>query len=50
MDLRIKYFEGAKRLEQIEKGNRIDVYANADVFIPHGVAVKIPLGFALELP
>ena len=50
MDIRIKYFEGAKRLEQIEKGNWIDVYSNVDVFIPLGVAVKIPLGFALELP
>ena len=50
MDIRIKYFEGARKLEQIEKGNWIDVYANEDVFIPLGVAVKIPLGFALELP
>ena len=42
MDIRIKYFEGAKRLEQIEKGNWIDVYSNVDIFIPLGVAVKIP--------
>ena len=50
MDIRIKYIEGATRLEQIEKGNWIDVYSNVDVFIPLGDAVKIPLGFALELP
>ena len=50
MEIKIKYFEGARKLEQIEKGNWIDVYANEDVFIPLGVAVKIPLGFALELP
>ena len=50
MEIKIKYFEGARKLEQIEKGNWIDVYANEDVFIPLGDAVKIPLGFAMELP
>ena len=50
MKLRIKYFEGATKLQKIEKGNWIDVYAREDVFIPLGEQRLIPLGFALELP
>lgn len=50
MKLRIKYFEGATRLQKIVKGNWIDVYANEDVFIPKNEMRLIPLGFALELP
>lgn len=50
MKMRIKYFDGAKKLEKINKGNWIDVYANKDVFIPLGERAMIPLGFALELP
>ena len=50
MKLRIKYFEGATRLQKIVKGNWIDVYANKDVFVPQGERAMIPLGFALELP
>lgn len=50
MKIRIKYFEGATKLEKITKGNWIDVYANKDVFIPVGERAMIPLGFALELP
>ena len=50
MKMRIKYFDGAKKLEKISKGNWIDVYANKDVFVPEGERVMIPLGFALELP
>lgn len=50
MDIRIKYFEGAKRLEAIEKGNWIDVYANETIFIPEGQSHRIRLGFAMELP
>ena len=50
MKIRIKYFEGATKLQKIEKGNWIDVYANKDMFIPEGTGDKIPLGFALELP
>lgn len=50
MKIRIKYFEDAKRLEKIAKGNWIDVYANKDVFIPLNERAMIPLGFALELP
>lgn len=50
MKLRIKYFEGATRLQKIAKGNWIDVYANKDVFIKVGDRAMVPLGFALELP
>lgn len=50
MRMKIKYFDGAKKLEKINKGNWIDVYANKDIFIPLGQRAMIPLGFALELP
>ncbi|OSA89125.1 UNVERIFIED_ORG: deoxyuridine 5'-triphosphate nucleotidohydrolase [Clostridium botulinum] len=50
MKIRIKYFDGAKKLEKISNGNWIDVYANKDVFVPVGERAMIPLGFALELP
>lgn len=48
--IRIKYFEGAKKLEKISKGDWIDLYANKDVFIPEGTRAMIPLGVAMELP
>mgnify|MGYP003295243675 CR=1 FL=1 len=50
MKIRIKYFEGATKLEKISKGDWIDVYANKDVFVEEGERAMIPLGFALELP
>ena len=50
LTMRIKYFEGATKLEKIAKGNWIDVYANKDMFVKEGDRAMIPLGFALELP
>ena len=50
MKIRIKYFDGATKLQKISKGNWIDVYSNKDVFVPFGKRAMIPLGFALELP
>ncbi len=50
MKIRIKYFDGATKLQKITKGNWIDVYANKDVFVPVNERAMIPLGFALELP
>lgn len=50
MKIRIKYFEGAVRLKKIEKGNWIDLYSNADIFIKTGEKAMIPLGIAMELP
>ena len=48
--MKIKYFEGATKLEVNPKGNLIDVYAREDVFIPYMGYAMIKLGFALELP
>lgn len=51
MEMKVKYFEGQdKKLEFIDKGDWIDVYANEDVFIPTGEMRLVPLGFAMELP
>ena len=50
MKMRIKYFEGATKLEKITKGNWIDVYASKDVFVKENDRAMVPLGFALELP
>ena len=50
MKMRIKYFDGATKMGKIAKGNWIDVYSNADIFVPVGERAMIPLGFALELP
>lgn len=48
--IRIKYFDGAKKLEKISKGDWIDLYANKEMFIPEGSRAMIPLGVAMELP
>ena len=50
MKMRIKYFEGATKLEKIAKGNWIDVYSSEDIFVKENDRAMIPLGFALELP
>ena len=50
MELRIKYFEDATKLQKITKGNWIDVYANTNIVVPLNERAMIPLGFALELP
>lgn len=49
MKIRIKYFEEARKLEKISKGNWIDVYANKDVFVPVNEREMIPLGFAFRI-
>ena len=48
--IRVKYFDDAKKLEKISKGDWIDLYANKDMFIPEGSRAMIPLGVAMELP
>ena len=48
--IRIKYFDDAKKLEKISKGDWYDLYANKDMFIPEGTRAMIPLGVAMELP
>ena len=50
MKIKIKYFDNAKELNMIEKGNWCDLYANKDMFIPEGEKMMIPLGVAMELP
>ena len=50
MKIRVKYFEGATKLQKIEKGNWIDVYANKEIFVEVNERAMVPLGFALELP
>lgn len=50
MIIRVKYFNEAKELTRIEKGNWVDVYANETMFVEEGTAAVVPLGFALELP
>ena len=51
MEIKVKYFPGQdKKIQFIDKGDWIDVYANEDVFIPKGEMRLVPLGFAMELP
>ena len=50
MKIKIKYFDNAKELNMIEKGNWCDLYANNDMFIPEGEKMMIPLGVAMQLP
>ena len=50
MKIRVRYLDGAKRMEKTSKGNWIDVYAYEDKFVPEGERAMINLGFALELP
>ena len=50
MKIKIKYFDNAKELNVIEKGNWCDLYANKDMFIPEGEKMMIPLGVAMQLP
>lgn len=50
MNIKIKYFEGAKKLEINPKGNLIDVYSREDIFIPQFDMRLVHLGFAMELP
>ena len=50
MKIRVKYLDGATRMNKIVKGNWIDVYAYKDTFVPKNTRAMINLGFALELP
>ena len=48
--IRIRYLDGAKKLEKIIVGDWIDLRANKNIFIPEGESRLIPLGVAMELP
>lgn len=48
--IRIRYLDGAKKLEKIIVGDWIDCFVYEDVFIPEGSYGMVNLGFAMELP
>lgn len=50
IDIKIKYFEGATKLEKIDKGDWIDVYAREQVILDRNDFALVPLGFAIQLP
>lgn len=50
LDIKIKYFEGATKLEKIDKGDWIDVYAREEVILYKNDFALVPLGFAMQLP
>lgn len=50
MEIKIKYFDGAKELKRISKGDWVDIYSNEDIFIPEGEMRLIHLGIAMQLP
>lgn len=50
MQIRIKYFDPACRIEKIENGDWIDLRAAEDLVIAKGNSCCIPLGVAMELP
>lgn len=50
MEIKIKYFEGSKKLSKISKGDWIDLYSNKDVAMVPGQRYVIPLGVAMQLP
>lgn len=50
LTIKIKYFEGAKKLKKIDKGDWIDLSANETVYLKKGEFKLIPLGVAMKLP
>lgn len=48
--IKIKYLPNSPHLEQIEKGNWIDLYTYEDVTLQAGESILISLGVAMELP
>lgn len=50
LDCKVKYFEGATKLQKIDKGDWIDVYSREDIFIPKNEMKLVKLGFAMQLP
>lgn len=50
MEIKIKYFEGAKKLSKISKGDWIDLYSNEEMALIPGQRHVIKLGVAMELP
>ncbi len=50
MLIRIKYFEGAEKIEVRPNGDWIDLKANENVVVKAGKMALIPLGVAMKLP
>lgn len=50
LEIKIKYFDSACRIEKIEIGDWIDLRARETVYIKAGEHRLIPLGVAMELP
>ena len=46
----VKYFNGAKKLKKIEKGDWIDLSANETIALKKGEFKLIPLGVAMKSP
>lgn len=50
MDIKVRYFEGAKPITAIENGDWIDLRARETVRLRKGQYHVIPLGVAMQLP
>lgn len=50
MDIKIKYFDDAKKIEKINIGDWIDLTARETVELAAGNYYEIPLGVAMKLP
>lgn len=50
LEVKVKYFKGATKLEKIDKGDWIDVYAREEVILDKNDFALVPLGFAMQLP
>lgn len=50
MEIKIKYFDGAKKIEKINIGDWIDLRARETVELAVGNYYEIPLGVAMKLP
>ena len=50
LTIKIKYFEGAKKLKKFDKGDWIDLSANETICLKEGEFKLIPLGVAMKLP
>lgn len=50
MEIKVKYFEGAKPIDAIDRGDWIDLRSNETVTLKQGEFRIIRLGVAMELP
>ena len=50
LEVKVKYFNGAAKLEKIAVGDWIDLRANQEIVLYDGDYTMIPLGVAMELP